>query len=305
MSSTVWYDLTSYMVLPMSFTSGDHLFSVVAHELNHASQYAIDSLEDDAFFEHTAVFVEQRVAHFVPEYGVGIPDYQAHPDRAINYLQTDFYEYGASLWLMFLSEHLDDGGQALVQRLWLESRQPSSTTNEPDHLDVLAALLAQRGEDLPQFFATFGAWRYFTGSRDDGLHFKDAALWGTASEVAVSTVSLDRPEVIEAALAAFGSTHRVFHRAVGQFGNRSDAGRSEPGGCGGGAFTRRQSGWSADHRSPWSSADVGSDRRLGPTRPLRAHPCAARLRSRLEGLGGPQRQRLSARGARGGRCRAG
>ena len=168
---------TSFMGLPTQFADDLELFSIVAHELNHGSQYAIDPLEDDAFFEHTAVFVERRVAAHVPTYGVGIADFQRHPERPLDYLYRDDYEYGAALWLMFLSEHLDAGGEALVRRLWQDSRQRSAVppANEPDFLDALDGILAERRSDRAHFFATFASWRYFTGPRDDGRHFQGGA----------------------------------------------------------------------------------------------------------------------------------
>ena len=69
---TPWSDSTSFIGVPRTFDDDASLFSVIAHELNHASQFALDDGQDDAFFEHTAVFVERLVAHHVPEYGVGI-----------------------------------------------------------------------------------------------------------------------------------------------------------------------------------------------------------------------------------------
>jgi hypothetical protein len=186
----------SYIGLPSQFVDDDDLFSVVAHEMNHASQYAIDALEDDAFFEHTAVFVERRVANHYPTWGVGVGDYQAHPERALDYILNDYYEYGAGLWLMFLSERLDGKGDQLVQRLWHDSAQPGSV-NSPHFLDALDGILRDKQMTRARFFSELALWRWFTGTRDDGKHFSEAAGW--------PEVPLDGPTT----LGAFGAQYRI------------------------------------------------------------------------------------------------
>jgi hypothetical protein len=200
----------SYMGLPADFADDDDLFSTVAHELNHASQFAIDALEDDAFFEHTAVFVERRVAHHLPTWGIGLGDYQAHPERALDYIGTDEYEYGAALWLIFLSERLDAGGVSLVERLWHDSAQPG-TSNHPHFLDALDGILRDTGWSRGRFFAELAAWRWFTGARSDGKHFADGALWPAVA--AGDTVSA--PAELAATLGAFGVRYTVIDSGDG------------------------------------------------------------------------------------------
>lgn len=202
---TAWFDVTSYMVLPATFPDRATLFSIVAHELNHASQFALDATEDDAFFEHTSVLVEQKAGHHFPAYGVGIADYQAHPERALDTMGDDQYEYGAAMWLMFLDEHVGRGNQSLVRRLWSRSKQ-TRRTNTPHFLDALHELLQERGWSLPRFFATFSAWRYFTGPRDDGRHFASGREWGRSSLVKVQSLDgTDGPVIVRGRLGAFGT----------------------------------------------------------------------------------------------------
>ncbi|MEW5742153.1 MAG: hypothetical protein AB1938_24775 [Myxococcota bacterium] len=213
--STSWYDQTSYMVLPGDFPNDAALFSTVAHELNHASQYALDAAEDDAFFEHTAVLVEKDVARDFATWGVGIADFQGHPERALTYIGTDWYEYGAGMWLMFLSERFDGGGYGLVQRLWRDSQQPGAS-NHPHFLDALDGILAERGWTRRRFFSTFSAWRYFTGPRDDGRHFEGSAGWGASSLIAVTRVSVGAsPQALTGSLAGYGTRLFVLELPAG------------------------------------------------------------------------------------------
>lgn len=201
--STSRYDQTSYMGLPARFPSDAAIRSTVAHELNHASQFAMDAAEDDAFFEHTAVFVEQRAVGDFPTYGIGVADFQSHPERALTYLGLDDqFEYGAALWLMFLSERLGDGGQALPIRLWQRTQQ-ASATNQPHFLNALDEILQEKGWSRARFFATFAAWRWFTGKRDDGRHFRVGKEWGDGSLVIAKPVML--PCRTGTSLAAYGS----------------------------------------------------------------------------------------------------
>lgn len=207
-TTVAWDAMTSFIGLPDSYADDAELFSIVAHELSHGSQFGIDASEDDAFYEHTSVFMEKVIAHDVPTYAVGVQDYQAHPDRALNYFGSDLYEYGAGMWLIFLSERYDAGGQALVKRLWLESKQ-SVAANEPDFLDVLPAIAADKGTDLKRFFATYAAWRYFTGARNDGLHFADAAAWGPSSLVVADVLTPSPAGSFQVWIAPFGAAWRV------------------------------------------------------------------------------------------------
>ena len=206
-TTVAWDAMTSFIGLPETYANDAELFSIVAHELSHGSQFGIDASEDDAFFENTSVFMEWTIAHDVPTYAVGVADYQAHPDRALNYFGADLYEYGAGMWLIFLSEHFDAGGQGLVQRLWNQSKQPTSVT-EPDFLDVLPVILGEKGTDLGRFFATYASWRYFTGARADGLHFADGAAWGASSLVATDKLTLAPAGAFQSWLAPFGAAWR-------------------------------------------------------------------------------------------------
>jgi hypothetical protein len=206
-------DAASYIGLPDTFTNDDVMRSTVAHELNHASQYAIDATEDDAFYEHTAVLVEQRVIGYVPGYGVGIGDYQDHPGRAIDYIGVDYYEYGAALWLMFLTEHVGNDSDAIVRQVWEDSAQSSvDWDNEPDFIDVLPGVLDDHGYDLHGFFAELATWRYFTGDRDDGMHFADGAQWDSMVTVSARTLgAAGEATTLTASLSAFGASFYTFN----------------------------------------------------------------------------------------------
>ncbi|MCC6808273.1 MAG: hypothetical protein IT381_12695 [Deltaproteobacteria bacterium] len=203
-TSTAWNDRMSFMCLPPTFADDAELKSLVSHELNHASQYALDGIEDDAFFEQTATLVEKLVGKDVETYSSGIEDFQKNPARALDFFGDDLFQYGGALWLMFLTEALDDGSDKLAKRLWVDGKE-NGQTNEPDFLDVLPAILHDKGWTTARFFATFAIWRYFTGARDDGAHFEEGGLWGSGSLVPVGKKAWTKgAAVLDASLSPLG-----------------------------------------------------------------------------------------------------
>ena len=53
----------------------------------------------------------------------------------------------------------------------------------------------------------YAAARYFTGSRDDGMHFRDGALWGEESLIPVQRGTLMEQATLSAAISAYGAAH--------------------------------------------------------------------------------------------------
>ena len=94
--------------------------------------------------------------------------------------------------------------------MWRGSRNPPGASanpqlNEPDFEDALdEILLAGPAVSFHDSVAEFARWRWYTGSRDDGAHFADGALFPTYAEVAlaaevtatVATVAIDPPPMM-------------------------------------------------------------------------------------------------------------
>ena len=168
--------VTFLVVDPWGPFGGERLDVTVAHELNHALQGADDWWESPLVFEMTATFVEEVVFDDDDGYRESLVDFQARPDWSLdrNDDWQTWYMYGASLYLMFLREHVFGGDASFVARMWRGSRNPPGP-NEPDFVDALDAILRQAGSTFVDSVATFARWRWYTGVHDDGRHFEEGA----------------------------------------------------------------------------------------------------------------------------------
>jgi hypothetical protein len=76
--------------------------------------------------------------------------------------------------------------------MWFNMRNPpgaefDASLNEPDYQDALDDLIgAEAGETFLDSVTRFARWRYYTGSRDDGRHFSEGALYTGAAQLGVA-----------------------------------------------------------------------------------------------------------------------
>jgi len=182
-----WYDdWFSYVVVdPWGPYGGEMLDSTLAHELNHACQASDDWWDAPVVFEMTSALVEEVVFDDDDTYVTYFADFQARPDWSFD--RDDGYAtwfgYGASMYLFFLRDRYFDGDASFAADMWLGLRsEPGAADdpalNEPDFEDALEVLLQDRaGVSFLDSAVEFARWRWYTGSRDDGRHFEEGALW--------------------------------------------------------------------------------------------------------------------------------
>ncbi|MCD4691190.1 DUF6055 domain-containing protein [bacterium] len=142
----------------------------VAHEFNHACQFAHDVDEDVWYMECSAVWCEDVVYDELNDFYLYIPYYLGHPYRSLEYRGTAMY--GSAVWNFFLSERY---GRGIVPALWHDME------GDTDSIEALSARLDALGTSLGEEFLEFAVWNWFTGARDDGAHYEEGAAW---SEVA-------------------------------------------------------------------------------------------------------------------------
>lgn len=208
----------------------------VAHLLNHASLHAIDCLEPQMpAFDLISVAIEQETgqAAYWPYY---VETFQSMPweslDQVFYSSQTAYYQFGSSLFTLYLDEAYGDADGRAIAALWEGTAQDGQVTrgmgemaygnvdNEPDFLDAMDAWLQGQGSSLDEAWGGFTEWRWFTGANDDGAHFLDGAAW-EGSEVAVDT-EVDTLPVTAGTnvepMAEYSSSYVVFHveAAAGQ-----------------------------------------------------------------------------------------
>jgi hypothetical protein len=205
---------------------GPALASTLAHELNHALQASDDWWESAAVFEMTATFVEELAR---PDddiwHGAVVGDFQQHPDWALDHDDeyATWHMYGAALYLHYLRDRWFDGDAGFAAAMWRGLRIPPGADedlalNEPDFADALDALLAPRGTSYVDSLVEFARWRWYTGARDDGRHFRDGARLGASADVrlAADVDAVPAAIVIEPAPMLLGSAYVRVRRRPGQ-----------------------------------------------------------------------------------------
>jgi hypothetical protein len=168
-------DCTSYIVIDNDYAGfgyadpQDPMKVTVAHEFNHACQYAHDYLESVWYMECTSTWIEDYVYDSVNDYRNYLPYFYNYPYASLDWNDgTGLRMYGSCVWSFFLSEHL---GPEAVRAVWTAAEGGGTTYS------VMDAALGLYGTSLEQEFKTFCVWNWFTGIRSDGTHFEEGASW--------------------------------------------------------------------------------------------------------------------------------
>lgn len=198
-----FYSLASFIALDDRYISDADLPDFVIHEFNHAVQYTVDGWETPLFvWEMTANAMEELVLPDSDLYMVDIPDFQELPfasllhdgysDAVMEYDDWSYYEYGGSVFGLYLEERWGQRDGAVLLRLW-EGLAQGSRAPEPDFVDAMDGLVAER-PSAAELYLDFAEWRLFAGTWDDGAHFEEGADWGNDARPA------REPELAGAAL---------------------------------------------------------------------------------------------------------
>ena len=166
----------SFILIINTLPDYNDLKMVVAHEFNHASQLAYtykDLLNGTWFYENTAVWIAEMTYNYAYKYyqryfGVDPLNY---PQYGINTSEEvgDNYKYAGFLWPKFLAEWRNDDD--IIRKIW---NRMGIVLGENILNDINTILLSQYSSNLDEAVRYYAEWRYFTGSRDDGIHFTDA-----------------------------------------------------------------------------------------------------------------------------------
>ncbi|UCG43284.1 MAG: hypothetical protein JSU73_01305 [candidate division WOR-3 bacterium] len=154
------------------------LRSLVAHEFHHAVQERYSKFEQPFwwFYENTSTWMEDIL---FPGYGglYGRTRWNPSPLLATHYAinsRAGNYEYPGGLWPKFLAEYY---GADVPRRVWDLCGRHSG-----DHVqqDTDSVLRTYCGSGIENAVAHYAIWRYFTGTRDDNLHYDQAERCTTA-----------------------------------------------------------------------------------------------------------------------------
>jgi len=163
---TPWDDCPSYIVVDQS-NPRYYIDSLVAHELNHATQGAMDCLEPISFWENTATYMKFAVypeslsyVRYYMGYFQDLPHWSVSGGD-----QSSLYWYGGFVWAYYLAERYGDPGQGAIflREIWENAMQESGLGfNSPNYLESLDGLLRARGQgDLRRAFHEFSRIRWF------------------------------------------------------------------------------------------------------------------------------------------------
>ena len=151
---------------------------VVAHEFNHACQFAYSYIEYNTgnwFYENCAVWIEKLVYPGLDNYLEFLEPTVDNPinntERGISYI-FGVYKYGGFLWPLFLSEWKSDND--IIRKIWerLEENQGYEIIPDIDYI-----LSNQYNSNIDEAYLYYSTWRWFTGSRaTTGSYFSIASL---------------------------------------------------------------------------------------------------------------------------------
>ncbi len=163
---TAWDDCVTYIVIDRS-NDEQSVGAVVAHELNHSMQGAMDCMEPSAFWENSASYMMLAVypgsIWYVRYF---LESFQVAPQWSVaDGNQNSSYWYGGFIWPYFL---ISQFGETWTDAIWLRevwerSMQSSNFTfNDPHYMTAINDQLTEAGDgDLVSAFHAFCRARYF------------------------------------------------------------------------------------------------------------------------------------------------
>jgi hypothetical protein len=164
----------AYVVLDHTIRLAD-MPVFVHHEVAHLVQFGIDLDATPMFAEASAVAHERFALPERTSWAQDLEDFQAWPTAPLFSNGIDLfpftntrllYEFGASLFLLYLEQEHGELDGTLLRRLWERTGAPEATS------DWLVALAAEVPVPLEDLVLDFASWRALVGGwavADDGL----------------------------------------------------------------------------------------------------------------------------------------
>lgn len=167
----------SFIVIPphnvQADVSDSHMKEFAVHEFHHAIQIGYDADESHWIEEATSAWIEDAFIddadpnHHLLRWFVPFPRLELTTvDGA--------HEYGAFIFLQFLTERYGDGSGHLVRELWEKMAVPEAVPGARN-LDPLAAieeLLAERGVSFADAWRDFLLWNWRLAKYEEGASYR-------------------------------------------------------------------------------------------------------------------------------------
>ena len=151
---------TSYIEL-VDTLGLDLLLTTTAHEFFHVIQVGYDLDEKVSFLELTAVWLEDVVYDDINAYRRYLPNFFSRPEKALF-----SHIYSNVVWAIYLAENFGNG---VIREIF----ETAAATSGDDILPASESVLSGYGTSFADQFVTFTRWNFYTGARDDGLHYQE------------------------------------------------------------------------------------------------------------------------------------
>ncbi len=189
-----WFSVAAFVALDQRGITDADMEAFVAHEFNHALQYAIDGAEYTLFvWESTATAMEELAVPESDIYMIDIGEFNSLPfesilfdgysDEIMDESEYSYYEYGGSIVGLFIEEAYGSYDGTTLLALWLALAQ-GSDANEPDYVDALDTIGGTAAPTYQDVYLGLTEYRMFVGDDDDGAHYDEGADWGRGAKVA-------------------------------------------------------------------------------------------------------------------------
>ncbi|MFC1476077.1 MXAN_6640 family putative metalloprotease [Candidatus Zixiibacteriota bacterium] len=169
-----WDDYTSYISVHKNFIGfppnddpdgnpAGAAKATVAHEFNHACQFAYDAFNQFFFYELSATYMEDEVFDVVNDNYNYVSSFFSAPYTSL--MEESYHAYSTFIFGVFLTQEY---GQFIMPEIWDYMRYDDATV-------AVNLGLMDYGSSFVEDFPRFTEWNYFTGPRDDGLHYEEGA----------------------------------------------------------------------------------------------------------------------------------
>jgi hypothetical protein len=153
---------TSYIAL--TDTMGiDLLLTTTVHEFFHVVQIGYDVDENTSFLELISVWCEDRIYDDINAYRRHLPGFFSSPHKALF-----GHVYSNVVWALYLTENFGDD---VIQDILEACGEVTGSNIRQASEDVLSTY----GTDMITEVSNFNLWNFYTGVRDDGLHYQEGS----------------------------------------------------------------------------------------------------------------------------------
>jgi len=169
-----WADYTSFIAVHNNFLSfppnddpdGDQAGAAkvtLAHEFNHACQYAYDTFNEFFFYELSATYMEDEVFDVVNDNYNYLESFFTSPYTSLK--EESYHAYSIFIFGVFLDQEVSS---SIMPEIWDYMRYDDAS-------NAVDLALNDYNSSFTAEFPRFVEWNYFTDFRDDGLHYEEGA----------------------------------------------------------------------------------------------------------------------------------